>query len=121
MHYDYPGEDIREKSVKAMQRLIGRNGVSLAIDGDLGDLTMNHLRMAPIEGFEVALAPRTLKLTEPQQSGRDVIALQEKLGIKADGVYGNSTKSAVKAWQSAQGLTSDGVIGVKSRGLIGIA
>jgi putative chitinase len=47
-------------------------------------------------------------------SGSDVKQMQAKLGIAADGVFGNGTARAVKAWQAANGLAADGVIGPKS-------
>jgi peptidoglycan hydrolase-like protein with peptidoglycan-binding domain len=121
MHYDFPGEDIKHLSIVALQRLCKRNGIAIATDGDLGPATMTQLLEAPIEGFEIALTPRILRLTTPNQAGNDVIALQQKLGLKADGVFGLGTDAAVKSWQLAQGLATDGVIGSKSRSAIGIA
>jgi N-acetylmuramoyl-L-alanine amidase len=121
MHYDFPGEDIKHLSIVALQRLCKRNGISIATDGDLGPATMAQLLEAPIEGFEIALTPRILRLTTPNQQGNDVIALQRKLGLKADGVFGLGTDAAVKSWQLAQGLATDGVVGRQSRAAIGIA
>lgn len=43
--------------------------------------------------------------------GDDVKKLQEKLGLAADGVFGNGTASAVKEWQAANGLSADGIVG----------
>ena len=43
--------------------------------------------------------------------GDDVRKLQEKLGIEAIGKFGPKTDAAVKAWQSANGLTADGIVG----------
>jgi putative chitinase len=43
--------------------------------------------------------------------GEDVRKLQEKLGIEAIGKFGPKTDAAVKAWQSAHGLTADGIVG----------
>lgn len=43
--------------------------------------------------------------------GEDVKKLQEKLGLKIDGDFGNITETKVKEWQSKNGLTPDGIIG----------
>ncbi len=43
--------------------------------------------------------------------GEDVKKLQSKLGLSADGVFGNGTDSSVKKWQSENGLTPDGIVG----------
>jgi putative chitinase len=43
--------------------------------------------------------------------GEDVKKLQSKLGIEAIGKFGPKTDAAVKAWQSAHGLTADGIVG----------
>ena len=43
--------------------------------------------------------------------GEDVKALQEKLGLAADGSFGPGTEKAVKEWQSKNGLEADGIIG----------
>jgi putative chitinase len=43
--------------------------------------------------------------------GDDVRKLQEKLGIDPIGKFGPKTDAAVKAWQAANGLTADGIVG----------
>lgn len=43
--------------------------------------------------------------------GDDVKKLQEKLGLGADGSFGPGTEKAVKAWQTTNGLTADGIVG----------
>lgn len=43
--------------------------------------------------------------------GDDVKAVQKKLGIGADGIFGEGTKAAVKKWQASNGLAADGIIG----------
>ena len=41
----------------------------------------------------------------------NVKKLQAKLGVEAIGNFGPKTEEAVKAWQSANGLTPDGIVG----------
>jgi putative chitinase len=43
--------------------------------------------------------------------GEDVKKLQQKLGVDPIGKFGPKTDAAVKVWQSANGLTADGVVG----------
>ena len=43
--------------------------------------------------------------------GAEVKKLQVKLGVEAIGKFGPKTEAAVKAWQKANGLTADGMVG----------
>jgi putative chitinase len=43
--------------------------------------------------------------------GSTVKALQEKLGLSADGAFGPGTERALMEWQSANGLVADGIAG----------
>jgi peptidoglycan hydrolase-like protein with peptidoglycan-binding domain len=49
------------------------------------------------------------------------IAVQEKVGVTADGVIGPQTKSAIKRFQRRNGLTVDGVVGPETLQAMGIA
>lgn len=44
-------------------------------------------------------------------TGDDVVKLQQKLGVDPIGKFGPKTEAAVKQWQSANGLTADGIVG----------
>jgi putative chitinase len=44
-------------------------------------------------------------------TGDDVVKLQQKLGVDPIGKFGPKTETAVKSWQSSNGLTADGVVG----------
>lgn len=54
---------------------------------------------------------RTLKRGD---SGPDVKSLQEALKVGADGVFGAGTESALRTWQSKNGLTPDGIAGAST-------
>lgn len=57
---------------------------------------------------------------KPGDTGTEVVQLQKALTAagyspgKADGAYGNATTNAVKQFQSAHGLTADGIAGSKT-------
>jgi hypothetical protein len=59
---------------------------------------------------------RTLKMGD---EGEDVVWLQEKLGLRADGDFGPATKQAVIAFQKRKGLTADGIAGRKTLEALG--
>lgn len=44
--------------------------------------------------------------------GNEVKALQEKLNLKADGIFGPLTEEAVKDFQRSNGLEVDGIVGI---------
>ena len=64
-----------------------------------------------------AAAAGVLKLGS---SGEAVAALQRKLGIGADGVFGRQTRAAVKRFQRRRGLTVDGIAGPQTLAALGI-
>ncbi len=56
----------------------------------------------------------------------NVVAVQHRLNtlgysVTADGVWGNGTKAAVKRFQSARGLTADGVVGGATERALGLS
>ena len=52
--------------------------------------------------------------------GESVRTLQEFLKIKVDSDFGPQTETAVKAWQKANGLISDGIVGKNTWAAMGI-
>ena len=47
--------------------------------------------------------------------GPAVVAVQQALGIPADGIFGRQTKRAVKSFQANHGLEIDGIVGPITR------
>ena len=54
-------------------------------------------------------------------SGPAVSALQRKLGIAADGVFGRQTRAAVRRYQRRNGLAVDGIAGPQTLGSLGLS
>lgn len=53
--------------------------------------------------------------------GPAVTALQRKLGIAADGVFGRQTRAAVRRFQRRNGLAVDGIAGPQTLGALGLS
>lgn len=124
-HFDYFNDiqGIKGDTVKAFQTLWNKanpESEPLVVDGDIGDLsvskTLECINNSPAEGFPNVGYPRTLKLTEPIQEGKDIGELQlalRKAGIKlekADQVFDPATDQAVKEFQRSRSLTIDGIV-----------
>lgn len=54
-------------------------------------------------------------------TGPEVKNIQEKLGVDPTGNFGPKTEAAVKAWQKANGLKDDGIVGPNTLTKMGIA
>ena len=83
-----------ERAVKEYQKANG-----LAVDGIAGPDTFT------------AMGLHELVLLRVGSRGSTVKAMQEDLGIDADGRFGPGTKKAVMAFQEANGLAVDGMAG----------
>jgi cell wall-associated NlpC family hydrolase len=106
------------KAVRAYQRAHG-----LTIDGRIGPITRAALGLSSTSATTVA---HTANVASTTTSGAadlpasTTIAVQQALGISADGVFGTQTRKAVRAYQRAHGLTVDGVVGPQTLASMGI-
>lgn len=55
--------------------------------------------------------PKTTLPFKKGASGDYVKSIQSKLGISADGLFGSQTDASVRAFQKANGLVVDGIVG----------
>lgn len=104
------------KAVKDFQ-----NSKELTADGIAGPTTISALAQALGGGTGQATSAQAPTTTlKPGDSGTQVTLLQQALATlgyspgKADGTYGAGTKKAVGAFQKAQGLTADGIVGPRT-------
>ena len=61
-----------------------------------------------LKKFEIELTEATLRRGS---RGAEVEALQQKLGVAVDGIYGPNTEAAVRAFQQRAGIQVDGIAG----------
>ena len=93
-------------AVRSYQRSHG-----LTVDGIVGPQTLGSL----------GLASATSATASSSGSAATVSAVQSKLGISADGVFGPQTGAAVKHFQAAHGLTVDGIVGPATAQALGLS
>jgi peptidoglycan hydrolase-like protein with peptidoglycan-binding domain len=84
----------------------------LTVDGIVGPQTLGSLGIA---------TSATLATASSSGSAATVTAVQSKVGVPADGVFGPQTAAAVKHYQSAHGLTADGIVGPATAQAMGLA
>ncbi len=90
--------------------------------GDIGlaDRQARYAKaMAALGGKIDAVAPAaapaaSTRVLRVGSTGHDVKRMQTALRIPSDGQFGPGTEAALKKWQSANGLTPDGVAGPKT-------
>ena len=72
-------------------------------------------------GLRASGAPVRPRTMRRGHKGPDVAAMQEVLGITADGIFGKGTEGAVKEWQRDNNLVADGVVGPATKQAMGLA
>jgi peptidoglycan hydrolase-like protein with peptidoglycan-binding domain len=124
-----PDGDFGPKTKKALAAWQQSHG--LAADGVAGPQTRAALGLGagavlkwtgpPPKRHAQKRKPAAPKLVAvAARAGGGVRALQQALGLSADGVFGPATERALKSWQRSHGLTPDGVAGPQTRTALGI-
>ncbi|GER90006.1 hypothetical protein KDW_41680 [Dictyobacter vulcani] len=124
-------------AVKALQRQLNAHGASLAVDGNFGPSTAAAVKsiqsshglgadgiagqqtwnaaMVGVKGAQAYSWPDV----GAGASGENVFSIQLMLqahgySLSVDGSFGSQTTSTVKTFQSANGLSADGVVGAQT-------
>ncbi|MBB5234715.1 N-acetyl-anhydromuramyl-L-alanine amidase AmpD [Deinococcus budaensis] len=109
--------------VRSVQSLLRARGQTLAVDGNYGGGTgtavsafQTSAGLTPDAVVGSATWERLVLTVRRGDSGEAVRAAQGQLqargyGVMLDGAFGPGTESAVRSFQTAQGLTADGVVG----------
>jgi cell wall-associated NlpC family hydrolase len=106
-----------KRAVKRWQR---RHG--LTADGIVGPATWAAMkRAARASGHHRKRHHHHRRAARNVSRHAAVVALQRRLGITADGIFGPGTKAAVKRFQRRHGLTADGVVGPATWRALGYA
>jgi peptidoglycan DL-endopeptidase CwlO len=95
----------------AVRSFQARNG--LLVDGIVGPQTRGALGGGSSSSASADDGPAPPRAV--------TVALQQKLGISADGVFGPQSRAAVKAFQARNGLAVDGVVGPATMSALGIS
>ena len=102
-----PSGDAWVRSLQAELNVQGfrdNNGNRLVVDGIAGSKTLSACPM-----LKVGARGNITKL------------MQQKIGVAADGIFGNNTKQAVINYQRSKGLVADGIVGRNTwRKLLGL-
>ncbi|CAN7401131.1 peptidoglycan-binding protein [Knoellia sp. LjRoot47] len=112
--------------VTAIQHLLRARGQSLTVDGVFGSVTVSRVKAFQSSRSLLAdgvVGPKTwvalVVTVQNGSSGQAVVAAQKALtargySLTADGVFGATTASKAKAFQTSRGLLADGVVGAQT-------
>lgn len=99
------------------------NGNAISVDGDFGPATKAAVeRLQRCHGLEVdgIYGPKSDSALMSEMSKVQTALKSKGYDIPVDGAFGPVTENAVKAFQSANGLTADGIIGNNTLKALGL-
>ncbi len=120
MSADWPlvKSNAKGMAVRALQRLLLHRGSDVTVDGKFGPATekavkafqsANELDADGVVGTDTW--SKVVVAVRKGQRGEAVRAVQDLLGISADGTFGADTEKATRRFQKRTHLEVDGVVG----------
>ncbi|WP_019852882.1 peptidoglycan recognition protein family protein [Actinopolyspora mortivallis] len=107
--------------VRTVQYLMNEHGASLSTDGVYGPATESAVRefQRAVGAIVDGLAGhqtwnQAIRRRRDGDSGSAVRAVQHRLSITVDGLFGPDTTTAVRRFQSERGLVVDGIVGSRT-------
>lgn len=142
------GRGMQGDDVKDLQTILIGAGYAIAADGDFGPATEHALKqfqaklgleadgiagpqtrqkIAEVLAYVAAVnaapvappVPASRGTIRAGSRGDDVTYAQQRLGIRADGIFGPNTERSVKTFQRRNGLTADGIVGPRTWAKLG--
>lgn len=111
---DYPSESNENMSSVykqvSVRDIIARAGLRSCLSNSSSSIPITN-SPTPATSPDIVVPTNIIKIGT---KSADVKILQNFLGIKADGIYGQGTVTAVKSWQIENNLVGDGILGQKS-------
>lgn len=95
-------------------------GASRVINGGTKGLQDRIDRYVRLRRLAVGSTYPNVRIYKYGSRGENVKSIQAKLGLKADGIFGQATEEAVIKFQKANGLVSDGVVGPATMKKLGL-
>lgn len=115
--------------------IVTLEGNTDAAGGGSGGRVMRHVRRGNIVGYgypnydalaaatyaapEIPLSVATRPVIKQGNRGPNVVYLQQKLGLPADGIFGPNTRARVIQFQQNHKLGADGIVGPRTWAAIG--
>ena len=108
---------VTERALKRWQRAHG-----LVADGIAGPNTRAAMGLGagPVLKRKAGGKRSAQRSHGHSRRGGGVRALQRRIGVPADGVFGPATEAALKRWQRSHGLLADGIAGPNTRSKLGL-